>query len=150
MSSAAVIRHATPADAAAILEMEQHFPSDRMSARALRGFLRSPRARVWVALADAGHVAGNVVLLTRANSSAARIYSVVVDPAARGRGIAARLVQTAEADAHQRRLAAITLEVRADNVPARALYHKHGYVEHKMLPGFYDDGADGLRLRKAL
>ncbi|HWU68165.1 MAG TPA: GNAT family N-acetyltransferase [Stenotrophobium sp.] len=150
MSAATPIRRARPADAAAILELERHFPSDRMSARAVRDFLRSPRATVWVAQVEAGLVAGNLILLTRARSRAARIYSVVVDPVARGRGIAQRLLRAAEATARKRGIAAITLEVRADNAAARALYRKHGYAEIRTLPVFYDDGADGVKLRKTL
>ena len=150
MNTAAVIRRAMPGDAAAILELERHFPSDQMSVRAVRGFLRSPRARVWVAQIEAGQVAGNLILLTRARSHAARIYSVVVDPIMRGRGIAQRLLRVAETEARKIGIAAITLEVRADNAAALALYLKRGYLQDRFLPGFYDDGADGLKLRKAL
>lgn len=150
MSTAVVIRRAVSADAAAILELERHFPSDQMSARSVRGFLGSPRARVWVAQIEVGHVAGNLILLTRVRSSTARIYSVVVDPAARGRGIAQSLLLAAETAALKLGIAAITLEVRADNAAALALYRKHGYAEIRRLPGFYDDGADGLKLRKTL
>ena len=39
------------------------------------------------------------------------------------------------------------LEVRVDNPAARGLYAKLGYVEDAVLPGYYDDGTDGLRLR---
>jgi ribosomal-protein-alanine N-acetyltransferase len=143
------IRRGVVADAAAILEMESHFPSDRMSARSVRNFLASPTSRVWVAQLSSTLV-GSLILLTRRNSRSARIYSVIVLPEMRGRGLAARFVAAAEAQARKDGLAAVTLEVRADNAPARALYKKHGYAEVKSLPGFYDDGADGLRLRKAL
>lgn len=143
------IRRGAAADAPAILEMEAHFPSDRMSARSVRNFLVSPTASVWVAQA-ASALVGSLILLTRSNSRSARIYSVIVLPQMRGRGLAARFVAAAESQARKNGLQAITLEVRADNAPARALYRKLGYAEVKSLPGFYDDGADGLRLRKAL
>ncbi|MGH8541058.1 MAG: GNAT family N-acetyltransferase [Stenotrophobium sp.] len=144
------------ADARAIHTLENHFPSDRMSLRSVRRFLQSESAALWVAQTSPASrlpspaIAGCLILLTRANSRAARIYSVVVDPAVRGRGIAARLVQTAEAGARKQGLSVITLEVRTDNAPARALYRKHGYTEDQRLSGFYDDGTDGLRLRKIL
>lgn len=147
--SAALIRRGRPQDAQAILEMESHFPSDRMSARSVRNFLRAPSAHVWV-VEQAGELAGSLILLTRKRVSSARIYSVIVLPQLRGQGLAARLVSEAEAQACKLQLRAVTLEVRADNAAARALYRKLGYVEEKALPGFYDDGADGLRLRKAL
>lgn len=150
MNRQAVIRRAVPADAGAILELEQHFPTDRMSARSVREFLRSPRARVWVAETATAQIVGNLVLLTRARSQVARIYSLVVDPATRGQGLAQKLLQAAELAAQTSGIIAITLEVRADNVAARALYRKLGYVEAQLLSGFYEDGADALKLRKIL
>ncbi|TXH03338.1 MAG: GNAT family N-acetyltransferase [Nevskiaceae bacterium] len=129
--------------------MEAHFPSDRMSARSVRHFLRAPSAHVWV-VESGDHLSGSLILLTRRGGRSARIYSVIVLPEMRGQGLAARLVAEAEAEARRLNLEAVTLEVRRDNVPAQALYRKLGYVEVRTLPGFYDDGADGLRLRKAL
>ena len=148
MSSAARIRRAKLGDVSAILALEALFPSDRMSAATVRRFLRVPSAAVWVAEA-AEDVLGSLVLLTRRTTGVARIYSVVVSPLARGQGLAQKLVSAAEADA-RRHKKIISLEVRAENVAARALYHKLGYVESRTLPAFYDDGADGLRLTKLL
>ena len=147
--SAIRIRRGAAKDAAAILEMESHFPSDRMSARSVRNFLRAPSAHVWVVEA-AGELVGSLVLLTRKGVHSARIYSVVVLPRMRGQGFAAKLVAVAETQARDLDLGAVTLEVRKDNIAARALYRKLGYLEEKSLPAFYDDGSDGLRLRKPL
>lgn len=148
MSTAAgriAIRPATIADAPALLAMESLFPSDRMSMRSIRRFIAAPGARVLVAHRDR-ELLGNLVLLLRAGSDKARIYSVVVSPAARGLGIGNALVQAAERAARAADRRGVTLEVRADNVAARALYAKRGYVEARRLPQYYDDGADGLRL----
>lgn len=144
------IRRARSADAAAILEMEKLFPSDRMSPRSVRNFLRSPSARVWIACAMPSTAVGSLILLTRRGSRVARIYSVVVAPSARGFGLGAGLVRTAEVWAGGRKLNKVSLEVRADNHAARALYKGLGYAERRSLPGYYDDGADGLRLDKHL
>jgi ribosomal protein S18 acetylase RimI-like enzyme len=144
------IRRAAAADASAILDQESLFPSDRMSARSVRRFLISPRARVLLAEDTPGLVLGNLVLLTRKDSCKARIYSVVVRPEARGRGIAAQLVRAAEQEAKQLGRTAVSLEVRADNGAARALYDKLGYIVERFLSAYYDDGADGLRLTRAL
>jgi ribosomal protein S18 acetylase RimI-like enzyme len=143
------VRPARHADDAAILTLEELFPSDRMSLRSVRHFLKSPSARTWVAELD-GAVVGNLILLTRRNSCVARIYSVVVAPQARGRRFAERLVRAAEAEAQRLGLQQIKLEVRADNAAARGLYAKLGFVEARALPGYYEDGADGLELRKVL
>jgi len=143
------VRRARATDAARIADMERHFPSDRLSDRAIRRFLRSPRADVLVAT-ERNQVLGNLILLTRSTSRIARIYSIVVDRAGRGRGLAKRLVAQAESAARRRRCESVALEVREDNAAARGLYARLGYVETKKLPGFYDDGADGLRLCKKL
>lgn len=143
------VRAAKPEDADAILALEALFPSDRMSARSIRRFITAPSARVFVAVR--GHeLLGNLVLLLRANARRARIYSVVVSPQARGLGIGNQLVESAERTAQREGRAAVTLEVRADNTAARALYAKRGYAEASRLPGYYDDGADGLRLQRLL
>jgi ribosomal protein S18 acetylase RimI-like enzyme len=149
MSAQGRVRRARHRDDSAILTLEELFPSDRMSLRSVRRFLKSPQARIWVAELN-GAVVANLILLLRGNSRVARVYSLVVGPRARGRGFAQRLVRAAETEARRLRLHAIKLEVRADNAAARALYAKLGYVESRSLPGYYDDGADGLELRKDL
>jgi ribosomal protein S18 acetylase RimI-like enzyme len=149
MSELIRIRPARRDDVREILDLEAHFPSDRMSARSVRDFLRSPRACVLMAERDA-MVLGNLILLLPQRWRAARIYSVVVAPAARGLGVGAKLVRAAEVAAAAAGRQAVTLEVRSDNAAARALYDKLGYGVVAELPGFYDDGADGLRLRKLL
>jgi len=120
-----------------------------MSLRSVRHFLKSPSARTWVAELD-GAVVGNLILVMRRGSRVGRIYSVVVAPQARGRRFAERMVRAAQAAALKLGLHRIKLEVRQDNAAARALYAKLGYAEVQALPGYYDDGADGLRLCKEL
>lgn len=143
------VRVATLADAAAMLQLETLFPSDRMSVRSIRRFIAAPGARVLVAVRGTD-LLGNLVLLLRANSRKARIYSVVVSPQAQGLGIGNRLVEAAERAAKREGRSAVTLEVRGDNTAAQALYAKRGYVEERRLPAYYDDGADGLRLSRDL
>jgi [ribosomal protein S18]-alanine N-acetyltransferase len=143
------VRAAVHADDAAILTLEELFPSDRMSLRSVRHFLKSPSAHTWVAELQ-GAVVGNLILLTRSNSHVARIYSVVVAPQARGRRFGERMVRAAHQEARALGLRQIKLEVRTDNIAARALYAKLGYAELRELPGYYEDGSDGLELRKIL
>lgn len=149
MSAAVRVRAGRPPDAGAILELEKLFPSDRMSPASVRRFLVSPNARVLIAQRGSD-VLGNLVLLLRANSRKARIYSVIVSPAARGLGLGKRLVRAAEAAARKAGREAVTLEVRADNTAARGLYEGLGYAVEREMPRYYDDGADGLKLTRAL
>lgn len=148
-SARGVIRPGRLDDAAAILALEAHFPTDRMTRRSVRRFLAVPSARVWVADLD-GAVVGAVIGLLRQGSRALRIYSLAIAPEARGLQLAQRLVEALEADAHAAGRVDATLEVRADNLAARRLYEKLGYRERAPLPGFYEDGADGLKLGKPL
>ena len=41
---------------------------------------------------------------------------------------------------------AITLEVRTSNTDARRFYKRNGFVETDILPQFYRDGGDGVRM----
>lgn len=143
------IRVATAADIDGMLALEKLFPSDQLSRAALRRFLRVPSARLWVAIEN-GVVVGDVILLLRANASSSRIYSVVVAPAARGQGLGARLVASAERAARAEGRQRLRLEVRSDNAAAQVLYQRRGYREVAILAGYYEDGADGLRLEKLL
>lgn len=146
------LRLAQLADVPGILELETLFPSDRMSTRTLMRLLRVPSARVWVVTesASASQVLAALVVLVRRNTGIARIYSVVVAPDARGRGLAAALIGRAEAYARRVGKREMMLEVRADNVAAHALYLRLGYVEQHRLPGYYEDGSDALRFRRRL
>lgn len=149
MSAAPAIRSAQRHDAAGILALESLFPSDRLSPASVRRLLRSPSSRVWVAGRGPGLVAA-LILLTRRGSRVARIYSLAVHPAARGQGLARALVQRAQVYAARAGCERMVLEVRTGNRPARALYAGLGYVPAARLPGYYDDGGDGLRLQRPL
>lgn len=143
------IRLARTDDAPAILALEAQFPGDRLSPQSVRRLLRSASARVWVA-EHGGEVLGNLVLLVPQRTRHARIYSVVVAPQARGRGLAAALLAAAETEARALGRLRMTLEVRADNEAARALYTRCGYRCVARRPGYYDDGADGEAWHKSL
>jgi ribosomal-protein-alanine N-acetyltransferase len=147
---AGVIRAGRLADADAILALEALFPTDRMARRTVRRFLSVPTAGVLVAEDGAGALVGNLVWLRRAGSGAGRIYSLVVAPAARGQRWGERLVSAMEDAARAAGCDRATLEVRADNGAARTLYARLGYRQAQALPGYYEDGADGLRLVKRL
>ncbi|WP_428381156.1 GNAT family N-acetyltransferase [Nevskia ramosa] len=149
-ASAGGIRRGSLADVEAVLALEALFPSDRMSRRSVRRFLSVPSAQLLIAEDTNADVVGNLVWLRRKGGHAARIYSVVVAPAARGQRWGERLVAAMETAAAASGCARATLEVRADNIAARALYAKLGYREVQTLPGYYDDGSDGLRLSKTL
>ena len=66
------------------------------------------------------------------------ITNVAVHPAYRRRGVATALLEQLEKYAESHDMSRITLEVRASNDKAIALYKKMGYKKEGVRPGFYD------------
>jgi ribosomal-protein-alanine acetyltransferase len=147
MPPPARLRPARAADLPALLALEQAFPGDRMSARQFRHHLASPRA-LWRVADAGGKLVGYALVLLRRGSDRARLYSIAVDPAARGQGLGRRLLAAAEEDAGRAGCTAMTLEVREDNATANALYQAAGYRRLAALPAYYEDGAPGWRYIK--
>lgn len=144
------MRAAQAQDLDALLAIEQAaFATDRISRRSFRHFLTSPRAILRVAEAD-GQIAGYHLILSRRGTAAARLYSLAVDPSRRQAGIGAALLSDAEAAAYDTDRALLRLEVGAGNDAALALYRRAGYRQVARLPGYYEDGSDGIRMEKPL
>ena len=94
--------------------------------------------RYLVAVDDVGAVVGfaGVALL----AGEAHVMTVHVAAAARRRSIGRRLVGALLASARDADCHAATLEVAADNDPARRLYGRLGFVDRGRRPGYYPDG----------
>jgi len=146
------LRVAGPADARALVALDERAfpPADRFSLRVWRHLLgparRNRSALSIIALADDGSVLGAAALLMRRGSHVARLYTVAVDPVARGLGLGRQLIAAALAQA-PRRCGVLSLEVRTANAPARALYERLGLHAVAALPAYYADGAAGVRYR---
>lgn len=106
--------------------------ADPWSEAALREELNNPPARFLVALCG-GEVAG--YLGCHHILDEAFIANVAVFPAYRRRGIGRALVEAAKAQAAG--MSRLTLEVRASNEAAIALYRSLGFVEDGVRPRFY-------------
>src|SRR5690606_28400410 len=102
---------------------------------------------IWVAeLGQA--VVGDAVVLFRHGFDSARLYSMVVDPRHRGRGVAKMLLDAAEEGARERGVVVMRLEVREENSAALALYQQAGYVVRGRTDDYYEDHTAALRLLK--
>lgn len=144
------IRNATLSDIAPLLRLEDSsFRTDRISRRSFRRLIRSPSAICRVARAG-NHVAGYAVVLSRAGSTVARLYSLAVDADFRGLGLAAALVEDAERVAARRGMTRLRLEVREDNAAAIRLYERLAFRQCDNRPGYYADGATAIRYQKRL
>jgi ribosomal-protein-alanine N-acetyltransferase len=67
------------------------------------------------------------------------VTNIAVEPRSRRQGVATRLLVEAEKWASGLPL---TLEARASNRPARALYEKFGFVACGVRPGYYEDNGE--------
>jgi ribosomal protein S18 acetylase RimI-like enzyme len=121
-----------------------------MSRRQYRRHLASSGAAVLVADAPGEGLLGSALVFFRKGSARARLYSIATAPAARGRGIGARLLAAAERAARERGCRALRLEVRVDNAAAIALYERAGYRRIGGYASYYEDGADAWCYEKAL
>lgn len=93
---------------------------------------------------------GYCLTLYRQGADVARLYSVAIAPAARGKGAGRRLLETCERAARKRGCHRVRLEVRETNTQAIALYRKLGYQAIGRYEAYYEDGAPALRLEKTL
>ena len=144
------VRRAEPGDVDALIKLEHRvFATDRLSRRSLRRLLDSPSAAVLVAVENA-QLAGIAIVLFRARSAVARLYSIAVAPHVGGRGVAAMLLDAAEEAALARGCRIMRLEVHRANHAAISRYRKSGYREFGRYRAYYEDGADALRFEKRL
>jgi ribosomal-protein-alanine N-acetyltransferase len=92
-----------------------------------------------------GNVAGYVlVLIKRAN---AKLYSIGVSEAYRGKKIAPNLLEVILKELLALGFEKILLEVRTDNKVAIALYENFGFSIKKELKAFYLDGCDAYLMQ---
>ncbi len=144
------VRTAHAADVDMLSAIEQaSFTTDRVSPRSWAHLLKSRSAAVALAVDD-GAAVGAIVVLYRAGSSVARVYSLAVLPAARGRGIAGLLLEHAIDSARRDGAALMRLETRTDNHRAQSLFAGLGFAEFGRRAGYYEDGATAIRYQKYL
>jgi len=144
------VRRGRAADLDAVWDIENRvFETDRMSRRSLRRLLGSPSAATVVAQSE-GAIAGVAVVLFRATSRIARLYSIAVAPKHTGRGIASALLAAAEQAARSRKCRSVRLEVHEKNHGAINVYRKAGYHEFGRHHQYYEDRGHALRFEKLL
>ncbi|MCK0152734.1 GNAT family N-acetyltransferase/peptidase C39 family protein [Alcanivorax sp. S6407] len=145
------LRPALPADLDALSALEQRcFDSDRLSRRSFKKWIKRQHEGLIVAVSPKQEVAGYALVLLQPGTRLARLYSIAVDPAQRGLKLGERLMEAAEAYAHEERRLYLRLEVRKDNPGAIALYEKRGYKLFGLAPDYYEDHQDALRYQKRL
>ena len=145
-----MIRDARLGDIDGLVHLEAKcFSSDRLTRRSFRHLVLGAHATTLVATQQR-RIQGYVTVLFRRASDVGRIYSFAVDPNDRRRGLAKRLMRLAEREARRHECRHLVLEVRAGNRPARRFYDAFGFRCVQRKRGYYEDGADALRLDKQL
>lgn len=149
-TAATGIRLAEAGDLNELVRLENvAFEQDRLSRRNFRHLLTRGHA---VTLVDEGgeRLRGYILLLFREGTSLVRLYSIAVDPACRGQGVATGLVRAAEQAALEREGVSMRLEIRRDNIASQTLFEYLGYRAFGVYEDYYDDDMDALRLQKHL
>ena len=130
------IRPATPADIPAILAVERACTTAAHwgESEYLHVFNAGATPRILL-VAEESTVVG--FIMVRTISPEWELENIAVAPDARGRGIGSELLSAALAQARHRHAKSLTLEVRASNAAARALYRSAGFAEVGQRRGYY-------------
>ena len=74
------------------------------------------------------------------------VQTIAVAAPAQGTGLGSRLLVELLEEAARRKQRVVSLEVRADNLPAQRLYERHGFTRTGVRRGYYPGGIDALVL----
>ncbi|HEX2904410.1 MAG TPA: ribosomal protein S18-alanine N-acetyltransferase [Jatrophihabitans sp.] len=125
------------------------FGTESWSRQAYTDELAELHTRYYVVAEEDGAVLGSAGLMTIAETS--QVMTVGVLPPARRRGVGELLLQELLAEARRRQAEEVLLEVRIDNLAARALYDKLGFAVIGTRRGYFDHGrVDALVMRLEL
>ncbi len=140
------IQYMTAEHVPAVARLETLCFPDPWSENSVAEELDNPLS-LWLVATEDGEVLGYVG--SQAVLDAADIMNVAVAPEHRRRGIARLLLLQLEEEMRQRDVTSLTLEVRASNLTAQALYEGLGYHEVGRRPNYYrKPREDALILRK--
>ena len=131
---------------AAVAELEKRCFSDPWSINSISSELTN-QLSLWVVAMDGERLVGYVG--SQSVLGWADMMNIAVDPNYRRLGIGRRLVEELEARLKENTVTCLTLEVRASNEGAIALYDQLGFVSVGRRPNYYrHPKEDALILRK--
>ena len=131
---------------AQVAQLEKECFCDPWSENAIASELKNPLSLWLVALCD-GQVSGYVG--SQSVMGEADMMNIAVSSRYRRMGVAQELVERLVAALREKDVYSLTLEVRASNEPAKALYSKLGFQQVGRRPNYYrNPKEDALILRK--
>ena len=140
------IRLMTIEDVPQIAALEQLCFSAPWSSTSLEYELNNPLS-LWLVAHIDGQIAGYVGSQTVMGET--DMMNIAVVPEFRRQGVAQRLIEELIVRLKMRQSHCLTLEVRASNAPAIALYQKLAFIQVGRRPGYYrNPREDALILRK--
>lgn len=123
-------------DLPAILLLEQECFSDAWSEKLLQDLLTSKWDKTWV-LKEGKTVCGYCNF--RVIAGEGELMRIAVHGACRGRGYGRLLMEQLLKEAEEENVTDITLEVRASNAPAMALYEAYGFRKEAVRKKYYSE-----------
>jgi len=138
-----VLRRMGEADIRAVTAIDEMVFVRPWSTGFLRDQILGTDARFHVVAEVGGEVVGHAGLAVVADEG--HVTTVAVSPSAQRAGIGCLLLAELCRRSVSLNLVAMTLEVRASNLPARGLYSRFGFAPSGVRPGYYsDNGEDAL------
>lgn len=128
------IRNMETADVSAVAALEEAIFSDAWSENSILGTLENRFSIAYVAERD-GQLAG--YFLGTQLFEEAEVYRIAVDPLYRKQGVGNALMEAFMRESAKRGATDWSLEVRAKNVPAIALYESFGYRTESVRKNYY-------------
>ncbi|MDE0545431.1 ribosomal protein S18-alanine N-acetyltransferase [Microbacterium sp. C7(2022)] len=145
------LRRATADDLGAIMALERaSFPSDAWSEAMMAEEIASPHG--WYIVDEqAGALVGYAGLRAVRGAKDADVQTITIAESARGRGRGRALLRALMAEASDRGVHDVFLEVRDDNPVAQALYVSEGFQEIGRRPRYYQpDDVDAVVMKADL
>ena len=150
MSQTIRVRRVRKEDLSGMVELENRsFEFDLFTRKQYRYLIAKANSTAFV-LTVGKIISGSAIVLWRKNSTKAHLYTIAVDPALQGRGLGKRLLEVCLKEARRRGCDRFSLEVRADNKRAIALYKMAGYEITGRVAKYYEDDCDALQMEKQL
>jgi ribosomal protein S18 acetylase RimI-like enzyme len=145
------IRPFRAADMPELLAIEHaSFGREAYDRKLFAKYARTAQGLFLIAATPRGAVGYSLASISRERPGLANLVSIAVHPPARGQGAASLLLTSTIRRLKLRGVERLTLMVRQSNAAALRFYQRHGFAHLRRWPGYYEQGEDGLLMRRFL